>query len=224
MRLILSLPKRSQKILQGGNRMKRFLILMVALFLVGFPMAVMALNDKNGKDDKEDTDISSGLPGGGNSAVKAEDFITKIKERKEKILQKIRQISERMPERLKKLEERANKRAGRFARGGPGKGDGAKSEGNTAGRGEEFKAKVTEKYEAFKKRLSERKTHFDTNSVARREKIAQKISKMKAEDNAKVLAEFDAAQKEIAAEIEKLIPEATKKLDETYQNIISKIK
>ncbi|HNV70296.1 MAG TPA: hypothetical protein PKO06_11405 [Candidatus Ozemobacteraceae bacterium] len=193
----------------------RKLVVVLAVFLTVLCVPVWAETEGS---DKDDLDLSPAA-GGAKKQISADSIISKIKERKEKLLARIRQRFERMPERMRKMEEKVDKMSNRVSKAP--KGDG---EQGGVDRKAQMKAKITERYEKFKGMISERKNKLGTKFDERKAKFQEKIGgKLKAEDMSKVMAEFESAQKEVVAEVEKLLTEAQKKLDETYQKLLTKL-
>ncbi len=169
--------------------------------------------------EKDDLDLSPAA-GGGKKQVNADAIISRIRDRKAKVLTRLKQRFERLPERLQKMEERVENRMNRAEK--KPKAEGA-AQGGTD-RKAELKAKITERYEKFKTLISERKNKMGTKFDERKTKFQERMSgKLKAEELTKVMAEFESAQKEIVVEVEKMLTEAQKKLDETYQKLMSKL-
>ncbi|HOY67990.1 MAG TPA: hypothetical protein PLP29_13965 [Candidatus Ozemobacteraceae bacterium] len=206
--------------------MKKFWMMMLVCGLLSLSMAVSAQPVAD-KDDGKDDDVEMVGPAergqgkhlGLNKGEKltADQVIERIRAMKEKILGRIRERLTKLPERLEKMESRADRLAERRAkRAGAGVASG------TADRPGQAKEKITKRYEEIKSRIAKRREQFEQRSTQRRANFEQRIAHMNDADKGKVLAEFESAQKEIAAEIAKVADEALKKLEETYQRILAK--
>jgi len=208
--------------------MKRVLSIFLTIALLFCVTALRAESAKTDTNtaisDKDDdmSDISGINRAGKGKAISVEKIIAKLKERKEKFLAKLRQRSERLPDKLKKIEDKVARRQQRFGRGGRNASD---TSGQVAGANAgQMKESLTERYEKFKGQLSGRKQQFLSRVAQRKAKITERIKNLSAEDQAKVMAEFESAEKEIAAEIDKMTSENSKKLEEVYQKLSSQNK
>ena len=207
--------------------MKRLMTVLLGLALCAFsvpvtaePPATASTGDKvvaEADDDKDDLDIGKGR----GKACSAETMITRMRERKDKMLQQMRNRFARMSERLGKMEgrsERMRERAKRRQGAGIGSGTAAAGEDRPVDR----KARITEKYEKFKAMIAQRKAKLGEKVDQRRARVEKRASRLKPEEKAKVMAEFDAVQKEIVTEAEKILSEASAKLETAYQNCLQK--
>ncbi|HEY9071034.1 MAG TPA: hypothetical protein VIV61_12320 [Candidatus Ozemobacteraceae bacterium] len=208
--------------------MKKFWTMMLVCGLLSLSMAVSAQPVAD-KDDGKDDDVEMVGPAergqgkhlGLNKGEKltADQIIERIRAMKEKILGRIRERLTKLPERLEKMESRADRLA---ERRGKRAGAGAANANGTVDRPAQAKEKITKRYEEIKSRIAKRREQFEQRSTQRRANFEQRIAHLNDADKGKALAEFESAQKEIAAEITKVADEALKKLDETYQRIIAK--
>jgi len=207
--------------------MKNVWTMLLVSGLLSLCMAVSAQPMAADKDDGRDDDIemvgpaeqAPGMNKGLHKGEKltADQFIARIRGMKEKILGRIKERLAKLPERLEKMESRADRLAERRnKRAAEGVASG------TADRSVQAKEKISKRYEEFKSRIATRKGQFEQRAVQRRASMEKRIASLNDADKAKVIAEFETAQKEITAEIAKITEEVQKKLDETYQRILTK--
>ncbi len=200
--------------------MRTFGILFLALFLfVGLMPGFAAPPAEDDKEDSADLSAPTGGKGGKDKVVTAETVIARIKAHKDKIIARIKERLEKLPERLQKIQEKANKRMGGKGKGRKGLASGTETPRDPA----TIKQRVEERYNQFKERISKRQETFAKRTAKRKEMITKRIAKLPAADQAKVMAEFEAAEKDIVAQVEKASVEAAKKLEETYKAILSSI-
>jgi uncharacterized phage infection (PIP) family protein YhgE len=200
--------------------MKNLLILLLSVLLVvGMTLPGHAQPVSQDDDDLDAIAIDGGK-GKGKRQVSADQMIERIRERKGKILERLKLHYDKMPERLEKMEARIDQLAERMQKAPKAEGkDAAPRQDRLA----KIKERITARYEKFKTMVPQRQAKFQENLAKRREKLTQRLKNLKADDQAKVLAEFEAAQKEVGAEIEKLATEAKSKLEATFAKIMAKL-
>lgn len=159
--------------------------------------------------------------------VTADQMIERIEGRKAKILEKIKERFDKLNEklagfegRIEKISERKEKRAGK---GGEGKiaGDAAENPAMSEEKIKERKEKVTERYNKFKKNIETRRDEMAKRQEENKAKFLARIEKFSQADKDRVIAAQEKMQSEVRAEVSKLADEALKKLEVTYQKIMS---
>lgn len=159
--------------------------------------------------------------------VTADQMIERIEGRKAKILEKIKERFDKLNEklagfegRIEKISQRKEKRAGK---GGEGKiaGDAAENPAMSEEKIKERKEKVTERYNKFKKNIETRRDEMAKRQEENKAKFLARIEKFSQADKDRVIAAQEKMQSEVRAEVSKLADEALKKLEVTYQKIMS---
>lgn len=204
--------------------MKKFWMMILVFGLLSLNMAVFA-EPATAENDDDLEMVGPGERGEGRQKglnkgekISADKVIERLRSSKEKIIGRISERLAKFPERLEAMESRVDRIAKRRDNGAS---KGVASD--TAQRSAQAKELINKRYENFKERISKRKEMFEQRAVQRRAKFEQRIAGMNDTDKAKVMAEFEATQKEIAAEIARVSDEVQKKLESTFQKILSKI-
>ncbi len=162
----------------------------------------------------------------GRKEVNADQMIARIESRKVKTLENIKARFEKLNEKLAQLETRIGKASSRIQKQKQKSGD-AKVEAN----GSEKPTMSDEKLNERKTKATERYNNFKKNIETRRDEIAkrleenkgksERLDKLSPEDRDRVTAAREKMRAEVKAEVTKLADEALKRLEATYQKIMS---
>ncbi|HNS09120.1 MAG TPA: hypothetical protein PKN29_05420 [Candidatus Ozemobacteraceae bacterium] len=196
-------------------------LLTVIALMAALLVPVMASAEETPADAKKGPALEN------RKEVTADQMISRIEGRKAKILEKIKERFEKLNEKLAGFEGRIDKisarKEKRARKGGEGKieGDATEKPAMSEEKSKERKEKVTERYNKFKKNIETRRDEMAKRQEENKAKFLARIEKFSQADKDRVIAAQEKMQSEVRAEVSKLADEALKKLEATYQKIMS---